>query len=280
MLKKVVDKYCELMLEEVKKTKCKELKNAYETVVSAVHDEEEQKVIMNTSFGMLATFTATDEFVDEGYEHILAEFLEKANGELIQARNKYVFRIKMKGLTSKISREIAIPSNYTLCDFGIAIILAFNGDGGHLFDFRIDRQRYSLDAGSEYFNMEDLSLFEVRLKDLNLTKQTKINFCYDFGDNYEFIVQFVKEIEEMGEYPIEVLKGKGYGIWEDNHYLLDMYYINPNMSLEDYIGEDVSLREYIPFDPEECDLEELNDTVNSMLHFLKDHYENEVVNNL
>ena len=211
---------------------------------------------------------------DRPAEDILVDAIRFYSRGLLAAKYKYIFRVKVKGLEKYITREIAIPKNMTLGDLGVAIILAFRGECSHLFQFVIDKKRYVLDPREAFFDKPEY-VFGVKLLELDWNSKKKYTFVYDFGDNYEFSVQFVKEVDDTGNYPIEVLKGKGYGIWEDNHYYLDAYYDDPNTMVEDWDGDNVKVKDFIDFDPNDFCLLEINEMLNDLFEMCREHYINE-----
>lgn len=76
-----------------------------------------------------------------------------------------------------------------------------------------DYSYYLFDDDIEEYEDPDQSI-EV----FNLEKGNKLKFKYDFGDNWQFIVNIssIEEIEELNELPqFKVIKGKGLGIIED-----------------------------------------------------------------
>lgn len=208
---------------------------------------------------------------DEPVEELLAKAMRYYTKGLLAAKYKYIFRIKVKGLEKYITREIAIPKSMSLGDLGVAIILAFNGECSHLFQFMIDKKRYALDPREVVFDKPE-HVFATRLYEIDWNPKKKYTFVYDFGDDYIFSVQFVKEVSNPGNYPIEVLKGKGYGIWEDNHYYLDLYYSNPNAMVESWDGDEVKVKDLLDFDPDDFCLLEINEELNDIFEMCREHY--------
>lgn len=68
---------------------------------------------------------------------------------------------------------------------------------------------------------------ETNLSSLNLRKRSTLKLLYDFGDQFYFKIK-VEEIKKCDhKISIEdakILEGKGYGIWEDAHYEMELYY--------------------------------------------------------
>lgn len=235
--------------------------------------EFEQQFVLRKSYLDMVTFAVLEQ-ADEPLEKTLVEALNFYSSSLLATKYKYIFRVKVKGLEKYITREIAIPKKMSLGDLGVAIILAFRGECSHLFQFIIDKVRYVTDPSEAIFD-EPESVFDIQLDEINWNPKKKYTFVYDFGDNYEFSVQFVKEVDDTGNYPIEVLKGKGYGIWEDNHYYLDLYYDDPNIMVEDWEGDKIPVKDMIEFNPNECEIDEINEELNDLFVMCREHYVNE-----
>ena len=267
MKNKLMNQYNE-WIESLKNSTNEHILNELEEL-NELNEYEQQLVFRKTYLDMNAFVLSEQE--DHPLEQLLVEALNFYSNGILSAKRKYIFRVKVKGLEKYITREIAIPKSMSLGDLGIAIILAFHGECSHLFQFTIDKKRYVLDPSEAVFD-EPEYVFDTYIKDIHWNPKKKYNFTYDFGDNYEFSVQFVKEVEDTGDYPIEVLKGKGYGIWEDNHYYLDLYYMDPETLVEDYDGDMVPVKDFIEFDPDECEIDEINEEMNDMFALCRDHY--------
>ena len=70
---------------------------------------------------------------------------------------------------------------------------------------------------------------------------------------------------------VKVHSGSGYGIWEDAHYELDLYYHSHNNFLEYLKENDVDISWY-PAD-ENFDLDEVNRSLLEKFYMFKDGYE-------
>ena len=205
MQKKLLNQYFE-WVESLKNSTNEKVLNELESLKEL--NEYEQQFVFRKCYCDMVRFTLSEQN-DYPFEQLLVEALNFYSSGLLAAKYKYIFRVKVKRLEKFITREIAIPKSMSLGDLGVAIILAFNGDCSHLFQFTIDKRRYVVDPSESYFG-EPEDMFKTNLYDIDWNPKKKYTFTYDFGDNYEFSVQFVKEVSDTGNYPIEVLKGKGY----------------------------------------------------------------------
>lgn len=270
MEKKLLNQYFE-WVDSLKNSKNEKILNELEAL-KELGEFEQQFVLRKTYLDMVGF--AVMEQNEHPIEELLVDALNFYGGSLLASKYKYVFRVKVKGLEKYITREIAIPKNMSLGDFGVAIILAFNGECSHLFQFIIDKKRYVIDPSEAIFD-EPESAFDTLLSDIIWNPKKKYTFVYDFGDDYQFSIQFVREVSDTGNYPIEILKGKGYGIWEDNHYYLELYYTDPTTMVENWDGDMVPVSEVLDFDPNEFDLVEINEEINDVYLICRERYARE-----
>ena len=265
---KTVDRYYKDILNQIENTKDNRLLEALSTL--DVLDKLPREYVLRKVIHEFTELAIMDVIDEDCYIDMLVDAITTFGKEMMAVSKKYVFKIQLDGLTKHVQRTICVPQQASLATFGIAIALAFNADCSHLFDFRIDNKSYVLkpdeDFGPEY------SVFETQLVDLHLNEKSKIKYCYDFGEDYSFTVKFVKEVNNPGEYAFEVVKGKGYGIWENNHYYLDAYYDGPETLVETYEGDMVPVCDLLEFDPQECDLDAINTIMEDMFELCFKHY--------
>jgi len=127
----------------------------------------------------------------------------------------HVFRVSLK---PKLYRDIEIASDDMLCDLAAAIVAAFGFDFDHPYGF------YSLLKGNilrspvkyELFaDMDDIgeesdagSVEQTRIGDVFRRTGRKMTFLFDYGDNWEFLVELIgqKAKEHGAKYPRVVAK--------------------------------------------------------------------------
>lgn len=107
-------------------------------------------------------------------------------------------------------RIFKVDNITSLADFGIAIVLSFNGECNHLFQFRSGNQIYNI--YNDGYSKDALSAFEHTITELN----KKSDFYYDFGDGWEFGIELIKIYDHSGDiiHP-QVIEGNGLGFIED-----------------------------------------------------------------
>ena len=123
------------------------------------------------------------------------------------------------GFSREIARKIELKETQTLDDLHEAIIYqSFGWDDPHMYSFHFDNIPYSKDRSKEYscdpepdmFNGAKPNSTKAKLKGLNLKKNQKFLFVFDFGDDHQFgiNVEGFGEAEKGKKYPC-ILEEKG-----------------------------------------------------------------------
>lgn len=117
---------------------------------------------------------------------------------------RYVFRLDI----SKTSyRLIEIGGKATLLDLHEMIQDGLNFDNVHLFSFTIDEQEFT---GAPYdFDSPEYTAQDILIGNLDLEKGKKINYVFDFGDNWEFTLVVELLDETVTEPEPKVIKRVG-----------------------------------------------------------------------
>lgn len=274
MLEKYIYQFEEDMRKKAAETDSVALKKAMDKLEKLNDSIAEEYIFRNALLG-ITSILFMHEVNEEETEEALAHFIDNLTNEMEKLKNRYVFKVELKGYEDKINRILTIPQNCSLSDLGIGIILAFHGEFSHLMRFTINRKKYSIYFDEDvYEDVYDEDAREWSLEELNLKKTTKIKLEYDFGEGYEFMIKLISKEKSDSLNPHVIVKdGEGYGIWEDNFYLLQRFYENPDMSMIDYIGEDIALKDFIDFDPYEFDSEEINEYIRDNFSICKENCE-------
>lgn len=166
-------------------------------------------------------------------------------------KQMYKLKITLNGYEDQIYRIIQVPCIIPLADLGYVILSIFNAMAYHLFDFTIKKQRYDCEVKrilGDYFENDEFAL-DYKLASFNFKKNAKFSFHYDYGEDYEFTIQVMDIIKTDSLVDIEVIDGKGSGIWEDEHYLMDLYY-NDKEAFQAFIEENGLEADAFPIDEE------------------------------
>jgi hypothetical protein len=108
------------------------------------------------------------------------------------------FRIELLGIQPLIWRRIQVPGDYTFWDLHVAIQGAFAWNDSHLHEFKVttrngNRISFGLPVDGDFDRGPDGALLEdwrYRVADYLHTKSQRIEYLYDFGDNWDHIVIF------------------------------------------------------------------------------------------
>ena len=177
----------------------------------------------------------------------------------------YQLKITARYITPIISRTILVPSDITFLDLHYIIVELFGFDGEHLFAFNITSDyRTQISNGTEGTkDASKIKLFE------NFKTLKSIDYTYDFGDNWEFIVTLQNAVKPDSEaqYP-QCIK------WEAGMLLEDcggeeIYQIianwcrtkteeNEQKLVDVYNGDETILEEYANFNPDKFDPNKIN----------------------
>lgn len=176
-----------------------------------------------------------------------------------------IIRVILAGLGKQFYREMELPYDITLADLAYFVLSSFKADGSHLFSVNYGRHRFS--CRDSFYSENNVN--EVYLSQLYLSFNNKIEIEYDFGDEWIFkvTVKSINNHDKIFTYDeCHVIKGKGYGIWEDEHYLMNLYYKDHDAFL-DYI-DDIGMSED-DFVIDVFDIEDANDMLLADYEYLR-----------
>ncbi len=113
-------------------------------------------------------------------------------GKKSESSSEEVYIIETK--FGSATRTIALKPEQTLDDLHLAIQEYYNWDNDHLYAFYMDNKPYS---NKECYNHpmgnEPPFANKIKLKDLNLRKNKKFLYLFDFGDDNIFDLKFVEK---------------------------------------------------------------------------------------
>lgn len=210
------------------------------------------------------------QFQDELFEGVLQEYLEHMMEAIPEMKKTVICRIVVRELEKYIHRQVRIPYHMPLDELAYYILTMFQAEGTHLFTFITDQGKFGCDQCDE--EMLDDYASDVFLDELDLKKGDTFSLWYDFGDDYIFDIQ-IQDIEQHPNvqtlHDIEIMAGEGFGIWEDEHSLLDMYYHDRQAFVEHIQDLGLNLDDFIF---EEFDVNTANGALFDDYEFLKHAY--------
>ena len=130
----------------------------------------------------------------------------------------YTFRVYPKGMSRQASCVLACPGAMTLHDLAHSILMSFDFDFDHLYEFSMncrlhDPSNYQMRPEDDYEPSCD-----VELDELGLYKGQNFWFHYDFGDDWVFVVH-VNKVEAGEGGTVRLISRKGsveqYPSWDD-----------------------------------------------------------------
>lgn len=117
----------------------------------------------------------------------------------------YQFKITLKYIRPSIWRRIQVPQNYNFWDLHVAIQDAMGWLDCHLHHFQFDKPETVIGIPDDgLMDEETLPGWEVRIADWFPRKSKTVLYRYDFGDNWEHLVQLEKvlPLEKGTRYPL------------------------------------------------------------------------------
>ena len=117
--------------------------------------------------------------------------------EVVPQRGTITFKVS---LNKDLWRRIVMPSDYTFADLAMTILKAFKFDDDHLYQFFYKDEYGIKRALDDHRCDEPMEEFAdvVKLGLARLGPKQKIDFRYDFGDDWRFEV-LVEGIDELSE---------------------------------------------------------------------------------
>jgi hypothetical protein len=110
----------------------------------------------------------------------------------------YQLKISLKHIKPPVWRRVLVPAGWTLGSLHDIIQITFAWDNSHLNMFDLDGQKFTVTDGPEAaedyaLGIEDAD--EAPLDLLDLRPGDKFTYTYDFGDNWEHVVEVEKIVE-------------------------------------------------------------------------------------
>lgn len=164
----------------------------------------------------------------EGNNELVQHVVEHNKKGLEAAKKSLIIEVSVRGQKDKINRVMEVPYFISVADLAYFILATFEADANHLFQVSYKDYRFNGNGCDEMMRCDGYA-DNVGLHDLRLRKNSKLELWYDFGDDYWFDVKVleIKDNDKVMDFEDAViLDGNGYGIWEDAHYMLDLFLDN------------------------------------------------------
>lgn len=270
-MRKHVKKCIDDIYNEVISSSSPDLKRWIDKLNAEVNQEDFQK-LFNQCIVKSLTFCISQKIMNEDFfESTLKQNIEYLYKHLSQYKTKMIICVKLRGLENDIYRVMCVPYEIVLADLAYLLLASMRVEGEHLYSVTIDNKHY---FGS-FHNEEFINSYamDITIPELGLKVGQNLVLSYDFGEDYIFDIE-IEDIEEcdsiMTMEDIEVIGGQGYGIWEDQHQLLEMYYKNHQLFLKSMEANGLDNSDFIF---EEFDRENHKETIIYEFEYLKNIYE-------
>lgn len=125
------------------------------------------------------------------------------------------FKATLNGAEPSIWRVIRVPARLTLAQLHRVLQAAFGWTDSHLHEFEIGKLRFGPPGGDDWGNgQKAIDDRRVRLEELNLRRGAKVNYLYDFGDDWEVELKTIKLIDALSA--AECVEGERAGPPDDS----------------------------------------------------------------
>ncbi|HBG27610.1 MAG: hypothetical protein A2Y10_15770 [Planctomycetes bacterium GWF2_41_51] len=182
----------------------------------------------------------------------------KASGKSAQI---YQLEVWLNEIEPRIWRKFEVPSNIRLDKLNGVIQDVMGWTNSHLHSFNAGENEYSMPyPGDESYNEGMLDERKAKLTDIVGRSKDRFVYVYDFGDNWEHIVELVeiKEPQRGVKYPVCLAGERACppedcgGPWSYPEFLQTLRGRNKKerQELIDWLGYE--------FNPEEFDIDEIN----------------------
>lgn len=179
----------------------------------------------------------------------------------VRSKEVLQFRLFLEGIQPLVWRRFRVASDLSLARLHTVIQMVMDWQDYHLHEFKYAGRTYGVpdpDYDGEREVVEDQS---VRLRDLNLSAGDRLEYVYDFGDNWQHVLQLEEALAadaddigplclggEWSAPPEDVGGVSGYeefleALLEPNH--------EEHGHMKSWVGR--------PFDPERFSVEEANE---------------------
>ena len=122
-----------------------------------------------------------------------------------------------------IYRIVEIPYTISLDELSYYVLASLHACENHDFYVTLDKKTY-YESDDALFNHEQVYASDYQLEELAIQKGTHLEICYDFKEKYVIDVEVLDIQDHHGFNKARILQSEGYGIWEDAHWLLELYY--------------------------------------------------------
>lgn len=144
----------------------------------------------------------------------------------------YQLKITIKGSKPPIWRRIVVPKGITFRQLHQIIQTAFCWSDEHLYQFEFRQEGIYITEEKEESGKFQYLISETKIDGL-VSEGRKFTYVYDFGDNWEHVIQVEKLVEDYEGTCAQVIKYKGDVIPEDCGGIMGYYSMAESLSEEE-----------------------------------------------
>lgn len=179
---------------------------------------------------------------DKSFEGMFIRKVYMAFELMDMIKQRSVFSISLKGFEDRVNAKFFVPKNAVLSDVVYAALVAIGAEACH---------SYLLDYKDEvYTNLETFDAFSIddhTIDEIGWAFNESAKLVYDFGENYEFNLTYLEDIEVDNDANLFALLAYKGQMLEDNRLLLEAYLSDPESDFYDE-GKCKDIMEAIEFD--------------------------------
>ena len=179
----------------------------------------------------------------------------------------YQLEIWLDEIEPRIWRKFEVPSDIRLDKLHEVIQTVMGWTDSHLHSFTVGNDEYGMpDLNDEMYDDDMVDETKARLTDLVTRPKDRFNYTYDFGDNWEHIVELIeiKDPQPKVKYPVCLAGERACppedcgGPWSYPDFVKTVQGKNTKQRREfiEWLGYE--------FDPEKFDIDQVNDMLSDV----------------
>jgi hypothetical protein len=185
-------------------------------------------------------------------------------------RAVYQLKITLHGCKPAVWRRVLVMNTASLEKLHVIVQIAMGWSNDHLYEFECNKHRFGLPDELSYGEIYDDRSVQVR--DLLINEKSKLNYTYDFGDNWQHQIVLEKILPAARKNtPVQIKAGTGACPPEDcggvpGYNRLQQILKKPKHEEYDEILEWLGLESGKNFDPSYFDQDETNQLLNEIFN--------------
>lgn len=259
--------------EKVQTTTDPNLKKILNKLSKAEITDAQKDEMLHDAISFTLTMGLAGHVDEKHFDFMFKDVIEEMVLAIPTLQTQLMFKVYLED-HPELWREINVPQSFNLAELCYVILSSFKAEGSHLFKIKYRNTDYFCDPYEGYAN--ELFASNYPLAKFKFNTKSKLELSYDFGENYIFIIEYCGKEKLpyiLNQDDISVSDGNGYGVIEDDHYMLDLYLDNPE-KCEEYLNDMGLDQEEFYYDVNDFDTVENTQYVLEEFLDVKNAYEN------